>query len=116
MNDFLREDFFAAVEPAIFDATLIDGHVDPQDGATKTSHLLFQSPGTVWQLWVGHGDINLPKRLVITYTGIGRPEFAISFEDWSFDSDPGGLGKKYGIPTNLDDWTMVEFVNPINFK
>jgi hypothetical protein len=116
LNDFMRKDFYADVEPDIFSATLIDGYVDPRDGDKETSHLLFESHGTVWQLWVGGGNYNLPRRLVVTYSEIGRPEYAVSFDSWSFDSKPEDLPAKYDIPTSLDGWKKVEFVNPINFK
>ncbi|MCP4073917.1 MAG: DUF2092 domain-containing protein [Hyphomicrobiales bacterium] len=116
LNDFMRKDFYVDVEPGIFMATLVDGYIDPRDGNKQTSHLLFQSPGTVWQLWVGRGNYNLPKRLVVTYTDIGRPEYAVSFDSWSFDSKPEKLPAKYDIPTSLDGWKKVDFVNPINFK
>jgi len=116
LNDFLREDFFAAIEPDIFDATLIGGYIDPIDGKSDINHLLFQSPGAVWQLWVGRGSNDLPKRLVVTYTDIGRPEYAVTFDSWKFNSKPEELAAEYNIPTNLDGWTKVDFVNPINFK
>jgi hypothetical protein len=116
LNDFLRNDFYADVEPGIFEATLVDGYVDPRDGNKKTSHLLFQSPGTVWQLWVERGNYNLPRRLVVTYTEIGRPEYSVTFDDWNFDVKPEELAKKYNIPTSFEGWTKVDFVNPVNFK
>jgi hypothetical protein len=116
LNDFMRKDFYSDVEPDIFSATLIDGYVDPRDGDKETSHLLFESHGTVWQLWVGGSNYNLPRRLVVTYSEIGRPEYAVSFDSWSFDSKPEELPAKYDIPTSLDGWKKAEFVNPIYFK
>lgn len=116
LNDFLRKDIYAEAAHGIYDATLVDGFIDPRDGNKDTSHLLFQSPGTVWQLWVGRGNYNLPKRLVVTYTGIGRPEYAVSFDAWNFEVKPEELSKKYNIPSSVAGWKKVDFVNPINFK
>lgn len=114
LNDFLRSNFFEAVNPHINEATLIDGYVNPDDAKTKISHMLFDSPGTIWQLWVSHGKDTLPDMFNATYsTALGRPEYAVKFKSWAFDGNADGLAEKYSIPKSLDGWTKVEFENPI---
>ncbi len=116
LNDLMRDDFYSAIEKEIFDATLIEGYLDPDDPNRKTSHLLFESPGTSWQMWVKHGDLALPERYNVKYVrGLGQPEYAITFDRWSFQVDETALVDKYGIPRNLEGWTKVEFENPIKF-
>ena len=117
LNDFLRTDIYAAVEEDIFSATMIAGYVNPEDPNTKISHMFFESPGTLWQLWVKHGVEPLPDMFNVTYaTSPGRPEYAIKFNSWSFDGKADALAAKYGIPSSVDGWEKVEFENPINMR
>jgi hypothetical protein len=117
LNDFLRTNLYEAVKDEISEATLIDGYVNPDDPKSKISHMFFKSPGTNWQLWVKHGEESLPDMFNATYvTSPGWPEYSIKFNSWSFDGKADGLSTKYGIPSSLEGWKKVEFVNPINMQ
>ena len=113
--DFLRTDLFGVIEEAIFDALLIDGYDDPEEPDDLIHHVLYQSPNTAWQLWIREEEARYtPHRSVVTYVNrLGRPEFANQFRNWSFEVDIDKAAAKYGIPTNLDGWTKVEFENPV---
>jgi hypothetical protein len=115
INDFLRTDLYGDIEEVIFDALLIDGYYDPETPDELIHHVLYQSPNTIWQLWVRETEENyVPHRSVVTYTNrLGRPEFANQFRNWSFSVDIDAAATAYGIPKSLDGWTKVEFENPL---
>ena len=47
-------------------------------------HLAFRSAKVDWQLWVEAGDIPMPRKLVITYTGEpGRPQYSMTVLKWA---------------------------------
>ncbi|MGI9365198.1 MAG: DUF2092 domain-containing protein [Rhizobiaceae bacterium] len=113
--DYIRTDFAMAVEEIGGEITMLDGYVEPDHPNMKTYHVLFEDPGTDWQLWLSEGEKTLPIRLLLEYDGFGRPEYLVTFDEWKFGDSAGDISSKIEIPNDLDNWRRVEFENPIDF-
>ena len=117
VNDFLRSNLFDAIKDGIYDAASLEDTLDPDKPDKRMQNLLFRSLGTFWQLWVRDDDTALPVKFNATYASEpGRPQYALAFRNWSFDGNLADMSSKYAVPSSLEGWKKVDYVNPINMR
>ena len=47
-------------------------------------HLAFRGPDVDWQVWIAEGDRPLPRRYVVTTTGLpSHPEYTVTMTNWN---------------------------------
>ena len=50
----------------------------------KCDHLAFRGPDVDWQVWIAEGDRPLPRRYVVTTTGLpSHPEYTVTMTNWN---------------------------------
>jgi hypothetical protein len=55
---------------------------------TLSHHLAFRQEGIDWQIWIDAGEVPVPRKLLITFTGLaGQPQWSAELENWDLDPD-----------------------------
>jgi hypothetical protein len=98
--DFLYDDVYEV----LMENTISGRYVGLHDVAgAPCHHLAFRQDNIDWQLWVEAGDIPMPRKLVITYTGEpGRPQYSMTVLKWAYAPNLKDSLFRFQVPSGAE--------------
>lgn len=74
---------------------------------TVCDHLAFRQEGIDWQIWIDAGETPVPRKLLITFTGLaGHPQWAVELDNWDLTPE---------IEDGQFDFVVPEGATPVQF-